>query len=59
MSGYALRANPTYPDYLISTLVTPRQAGIQLVYPIVLMDIRGSYWIPACAGMTAWEVFIH
>jgi hypothetical protein len=22
------------------------------------MDIRGRYWIPACAGMTAWVVFI-
>jgi hypothetical protein len=53
---------------LISALVTPAhpmsvsfgaEAGVQLVYPIVLMDIRGRYWIPACAGMTAWEVFIH
>jgi len=36
-----------------STLVTPAQAGVQLVYPIVLMDIRGRNWIPACAGMSA------
>jgi hypothetical protein len=43
----------------MSKLVTPAQAGIQLVYLIVLTDIRGSYWIPACAGMTAWQVFIH
>jgi len=40
-------------------LVTPAQAGIQLVYPIALMDIRRRYWIPAYAGMTAWGVFIH
>jgi len=53
---------------LISTLVTPAhprgisfgaKAGVQFVYPIVLMDIRGRYWIPAFAGMTAWEVFIN
>jgi len=44
---------------LISSLVTPAKAGVQLVYLIVLMDIGGRYWIPAFAGMTAWEVFIH
>jgi len=43
----------------MSTLVTPAQAGAQLIYPIVLMAIGGRYWIPACAGMTAWEVFIQ
>ena len=43
----------------MSTLVTPAQAGVQPVYLIVLMDIGESYWIPAFAGMTAWEVFIH
>jgi hypothetical protein len=44
---------------LISTLVTPAEAGVQLVYAIVFMYIGGRYWIPACAGMTAWKVFIH
>jgi len=37
----------------MSTLVTPAKAGVQLVYPIVLMDIGERYWIPAFAGMTA------
>jgi hypothetical protein len=36
--------------FLISTLVTPAEAGVQLVY---LMDMRERYWIPAYAGMTA------
>jgi hypothetical protein len=40
-------------------LVTPAEAGVQLVYLIVLMNISGRYWIPACAGMTAREVLIH
>ncbi len=43
---------------MIFTLVTPAEAGVQLVYLIVLMDIRERYWIPAYAGMTACEVFI-
>ncbi|MBK7425199.1 MAG: hypothetical protein IPJ48_20165 [Propionivibrio sp.] len=54
--------------FLISMLVTPAhprsvsfgaQAGVQLVYLINFMDIRGGYWIPACAGMTAWKMFNH
>jgi len=41
---------------LISMLVTPAEAGVQLVYLIVLLDIRESHWIPACAGMTVvWD----
>ena len=43
----------------MSTLVTPAQAGVRLVYLILFMDISGRYWIPACAGMTVWKVFIH
>jgi hypothetical protein len=42
-------------DCLFYRLVTPAEAGVQLVYLIVLMAIRGRYWIPAFAGMTAWE----
>jgi hypothetical protein len=51
-------ANPTY-YFLISTLVTPAEAGVQLVDLIVLMDIGGRHWIPAFTGMTAWVVLIH
>jgi hypothetical protein len=45
----------------------PAVAGVQLAYPIVLMDIKTRYWIPACApketllwyaGMPAWVVSI-
>ena len=41
------------PGSGVFTLVTPAEAGVQLVYLIVLMDIRGRFWIPAYAGMTA------
>ncbi|MFZ4536187.1 hypothetical protein [Propionivibrio sp.] len=41
---------------LISSLVTPAKAGVQFVYLIVFLNIRGTHWIPACAGMTVWKV---
>jgi hypothetical protein len=36
----------------ISVVVTPANAGVQIVDPIVFMDPCGAHWIPACAGMT-------
>ncbi|MFZ4535430.1 MAG: hypothetical protein ACOYNV_03870 [Propionivibrio sp.] len=43
-------------------LVTPAKAGVQLVYLIVFMNVRGAHWlcisfgqIPAFAGMTVLD----
>ena len=42
----------THLDVYKRQLVTPAQAGVQFVYP----NIRERHWIPACAGITVWEV---
>jgi len=36
-----------------SSVSAGAKAVVQLVYLIVFIDIRGRYWIPAFAGMSA------